>query len=131
MDLLKVEVDVHSISCICLIFSEKNLFIFRAAVAGSAGRKRRSSVFQRANHAIFQTVHSSPILRRARAWFRQTKSYLYYKTKMIKLAIEEFKQKVKRKLSKEYIKEKIKDKMDDLSGNISCLMTRLEFYGKL
>ena len=46
---------------------------------------------------------------------------------MIKLAIEEFKQKVKRKLSKEYIKEKIKEKMDDLS----CLTTRLEFYGKL
>ena len=46
---------------------------------------------------------------------------------MIKLAIEEFKKKVKRKLSKEYIKEKIKEKMDDLS----CLTTRLEFYGKL
>merc|ERR1719319_180873 len=45
---------------------------------------------------------------------------------MIKLAIEEFKQKVKRKLSKEYIKKKIKEKMDDLS----CLTTRLEFYGK-
>jgi hypothetical protein len=45
---------------------------------------------------------------------------------MIKLAIEEFKQKVKMKLSKEYIKEKIKEKMDDLS----CLTTRLEFYGK-
>ena len=106
---------------------KKSFFIFRAAVAGSAGRKRRSSVFQRANRAIFQTVYSSPILRRARAWFRQTKSYLSYKTKMIKLAIEEFKQKVKRKLSKEYIKEKIKEKMDDLS----CLTTRLEFYGKL
>ena len=107
--------------------SEKILFIFRASVAGAAGRKRRSSVFQRANRAIFQTVRSSPILRGARAWFRQTKSYLEYKTKMIKLAIEEFKQKVKRKLSKEYIKEKIKEKMDDLS----CLTTRLEFYGKL
>ena len=107
--------------------SEKILFIFRASLAGAAGRKRRSSVFQRANRAIFQTVRSSPILRGARAWFRQTKSYLEYKTKMIKLAIEEFKQKVKRKLSKEYIKEKIEEKMDDLS----CLTTRLEFYGKL
>ena len=108
-------------------FSEKILFIFRPSVAGAASRKRRSSVFQRANRAIFQTFHSSPIVRRARTWFQQTKSYLKYKTKMIKLAIEEFKQKVKRKLSKEYIKDKIKEKMDDLS----CLTTRLEFYGKL
>ena len=46
---------------------------------------------------------------------------------MIKLAIEEFKQKVKMKLSKEYIKDQIKEKMEDLS----CLTTRLEFYGKL
>ena len=108
-------------------FSEKFTLIFRASVAGAAGRKRRSSVFQRANHAIFQSIRSSPLVRRARAWFRQTKSYLQYKTKMIKSAIEEFKQKVKRKLSKEYIKEKIQEKMDDLS----CLTTRLEFYGKL
>ena len=119
---------MNSVFCVCLIFSEKiYFFIFRAAVAGSAGRKRRSSVFQRANYAIFQTVRSSPIIRRARAWFRQTKSYLSYKTKMIKLAIEEFKQEVKRKLSKEYIKDKIEEKMNDLS----CLTTRLEFYGKL
>ena len=108
-------------------FSEKILFIFRPSVAGAASRKRRSSVFQRANRAIFQAVRSSPILRRAQAWFRQTKSYLQYKTKMIKLASEEFKQKMKRKLSKKYIEEKIEEKMDELS----CLTVRLEFYGKI
>ena len=116
-----------SFSCPCLIFFRKIYSIFRASVAGAAGRKRRSSVFQRANHAIFQTVRSSPLVRRARAWFRQTKSYLQYKTKMIKLASEEFKQKMKRKLSKKYIEEKIEEKMDELS----CLTVRLEFYGKI
>ena len=46
---------------------------------------------------------------------------------MIKLASEEFKQKMKRKLSKKYIEEKIEEKMDELS----CLTVRLEFYGKI
>ena len=120
---------MHSFSFPCLIFffSEKIHFIFRPTVEGAIGRKRRSSVFERANRAIFQTVRSSPIVRRAHAWFRQTKSYLQYKTKMMKLAIEEFKQNMKRKLSKEYIKEKIEEKMDEMS----CLTIRLEFYGKL
>jgi len=116
--------NARTIPAMAVIFAEDPSI--GASVAGAAGRKRRSSVFQRANHAIFQSIRSSPLVRRARAWFRQTKSYLQYKTKMIKSAIEEFKQKVKRKLSKEYIKEKIQEKMDDLS----CLTTRLEFYGK-